>query len=171
MTRAHFVKSARKANPVAKRGESYYWWKFRRGAKQFSKTAPKPSRLTQSDFWSAVYSLQEDNAAGPSCMADVETLRDEIVSSLENIRDETQSKLENMPQGLQDGDTGQLLQERIDALEEAINEIQSVECSFEAPEPEGEDEENADAVGEADTNRASEIWGEIESALSNISCS
>lgn len=31
MARLHFVKSARKDNPSAevKKGESYYWWKFR----------------------------------------------------------------------------------------------------------------------------------------------
>ena len=43
MPRVHHVKSARKDNPVAKKGESYYWWKFRYGGKRYSKT-PRPGR-------------------------------------------------------------------------------------------------------------------------------
>ncbi len=52
MARAHFVKKARKDNPAAgiKAGDSYYWWKFRRGGKHYSKTAPRPSQLTQSEY-------------------------------------------------------------------------------------------------------------------------
>jgi len=29
MARAHFVKKARKDNPVALKGESYWWWELR----------------------------------------------------------------------------------------------------------------------------------------------
>lgn len=60
MARAHFVKKARKDNPAVKAGESYYWWKFRRGPKRYSKERPRPSQLTQSEFYGQVYGLQED---------------------------------------------------------------------------------------------------------------
>jgi len=50
MARANFVKKARKDNSVVKKGESYYWWKFAYGSKQYSKEAPSRSQLTQSGF-------------------------------------------------------------------------------------------------------------------------
>lgn len=55
MPRVHQVKKARKDNPVCKRGESYYWWKFRNGGKHFSLTYPKQSQLTQSPYLSVIY--------------------------------------------------------------------------------------------------------------------
>lgn len=60
MPRVHFVRKARKDNPACKRGESYYWWKFRYGPKQYSKTQPKPSDLTQSEYLKVIYASQED---------------------------------------------------------------------------------------------------------------
>ena len=43
--RVHYVKSARKDNPVAKKGEPYYWWQSYCSPKQFSKTPPRPWSL------------------------------------------------------------------------------------------------------------------------------
>lgn len=50
-----------------------------------------------------------------------------IADELSTIRDNTQDSLDNMPEGLQEGDTGQLLQERIDNLDEAISELESID--------------------------------------------
>ncbi len=177
MPRVTFVKSARKDNPVAKKGESYYWWAFmqggRGGPKRYSKDRPKQSQLTQSEFWGAVFSLQEQHEQTPN-FEDIESEIEEIKSELENIKDETQGKFDNMPQGLQDGDSGQLLQERVDALEGVIGELDSVDTSIElGPEIEAmEDGEEKDtATGEAENQRAEEIWQEVTDALGNISCS
>lgn len=52
---------------------------------------------------------------------------DNIVSDLQDIADDLQGRLDNMPEGLQEGDVGQLLQERIDALESAISELESID--------------------------------------------
>ena len=52
---------------------------------------------------------------------------EEIISELEDIRDDLQDRLDNMPEGLQQGDTGQLLQDRIDNLESAIDELSSID--------------------------------------------
>lgn len=159
MTRAHHVKHARKDNPDAgiKKGDSYYWWKFRRSGKRYSKTAPKPSQLTQSEFYSAVYSLQEEFTATPDLICDVESQVEEIKSRLQDISDETQGKLDNMPQGLQDGDTGQLMQERISAIEDAVSTLESLDISFETNDDQSEGE------------KCAEIWSEVESAL-ELSC-
>ena len=56
----------------------------------------------------------------------------------EELRDETQDKLDNMPEQLQEADTGQLLQERIEALENAINEFGCLD-DLEYEEPDEKD--------------------------------
>ena len=52
-----------------------------------------------------------------------ESTADEIASALEELRDQQQDSLDNMPENLQQGDTGQMLQERIDSLECTIDEL------------------------------------------------
>lgn len=51
---------------------------------------------------------------------------DEIISSLEEIRDYTQESLDNMPEQLQEGDTGCMLQDRIDCIEGAISDLEQI---------------------------------------------
>ena len=61
MPRVYFVKKARKDYPVGiKKGDSYYWWKFRYGGIHRSKTRPRPSQLTQSEFLSTIYAIIEE---------------------------------------------------------------------------------------------------------------
>lgn len=142
MPRVHYVKAARKENPVAKVGEPYYWWKFRYGGKHFSKTHPKPSQLTQSAYLSQVRELSErlDDADAD----DLASLVDEIASDLEQLGQECQDSLDNMPEALQEGGTGQLLQERYDACEQASSELQSLDLTFESELDEDADEEELD---------------------------
>lgn len=61
----------------------------------------------------------------------------EIVSALEDLRDQCQESLDNMPENLQQGDTGQMLQDRIDNLEAVIEELNQIDedtCRDEAEE-------------------------------------
>lgn len=81
--------------------------------------------------------------------------RDSLIADLEEIRDDLQGRLDNMPEGLQEGDAGQLLQERIDCLESAISDLESID--FEIDEDE-----------EMDEDKEIEYRTEIESALENI---
>jgi len=117
------------------RGESYWTWSFMYGGTYYSKTQPKPSQLTSSEFLSTVYGIQEEiDEWNPSDVTDVEEFVDDIKNRLEELRDETQDKLDNMPYQLQDADTGQLLQERIEALENALNEFECLdELEYEEP--------------------------------------
>lgn len=140
MPRVTFVKSARKDNPVAKKGESYYWWKFRYGGKRYSLTRPRPSQLTQSAYYGTVRSLieQVEDAGTPEDNDALTGLRDEIKDELGSLLDETQGSLDNMPDQLQYSPTGELLQERIDAIEYAMGEIENIE-EFEEEEPEESD--------------------------------
>ena len=83
--------------------------------------------------------------------------RDGIISDLESIRDEQQERLDNMPEGLQQGDTGMLLQDRIDQLEAAISDLENIDFDDE------DEDEGVDPEDKINDRRV-----EIESALENI---
>jgi len=147
MARAHFVKRARKDNPVAKAGESYWWWKFmqggRGGPKRFSKEQPRQSQLTQSAFFGAVYAMQEaveDFNTATADMSELETFRDEVGGMAQTIGDECQSSLDNMPDGLREGPSGEMLTERVSAMEEMVSTIEGVDCDEEDWETDAKDE-------------------------------
>lgn len=129
MARAHFVKKARKAIPHAeiKKGESYWWWQFYKSGKRYSKTQPKASQLIGSAFLSQMQSFAEDleELNGDMDANDIESERDRIADEVRSLGDECQEKLDNMPEGLQQGDTGQMLQERVDACEQFASDLES----------------------------------------------
>src|SRR5215471_803723 len=145
MPRVTHVKAARKAIPHAgiEVGQSYYWWAFRFGGKRYSKTYPEPQQLTQSEYQIALYDISDD-IAGLSADS---SLPDDVADIAERYRElaqECQDKLDNMPEGLQQGATGELLQERIDACESAADEFENIDFS-DAPEDKDEDDDKTDA--------------------------
>jgi hypothetical protein len=166
MPRVTHVKSARKDNPVCQKGEPYFWWKFRYGGKRYSLTRPKPSQLTQSEYLGTVYGLQEQIEAWGSITNedDLEMFKDEVRGQLEELRDTTEESRENMPESLQESPTGELLQERYDALDEAVNEIDSIDAdSMNWADVEEQENERAEWL-ERIPKRASETdeeWNEI----------
>lgn len=173
MPRVTFVKKAQKDNPVAKKGESYYWWAFmiggRGGPKRFSKTPPKPSQLTQSEFLSTVLSIGEDAENAPD-FDSIESERDDIVGKLQELADETRGKYDNMPDGLQQGDTGQQLESRADSVESSISDLEGIDVSLDEPDKDDKesDEEFETRISELKDQRAEEIWQEVRDAISNI---
>lgn len=125
-------------------GESYYTWCFYGGQSQYSKERPKPSQLTQNWFKQELYSIQEKiEEFEPEDVEDVATFIDEIRDDAESLRDECQEHLDNMPEQLQDSDSGQTLQERIDNLDSVIGDIDNFDSEFES-EIEKEDDETDD---------------------------
>lgn len=140
MTRAHFVKKARKNNPVANKGESYWWWKFKRGGKLYSKDRPKASQLIRSVFLSTYYSILE-SMDGIETLVDLKDNFDSWKSEIEEMKYETEEKYENMPDPLKEGDIGQLLQERIQGLEDWINSLDSIEIPDDHEQEEGDEKE------------------------------
>jgi hypothetical protein len=115
-------------NAGIKKGESYYWWKFRFGGKIMSKTQPKASQLTQSEFLSQLYDIQDRLAeiSGDDItmlQGDVESISEELNQMAEECRE----KHDNMPEGLQEGEVGQMLEERADACENAASELDGVD--------------------------------------------
>lgn len=152
MARANFVAKARKDNPVALKGESYWWWKFRYGGKQFSKTRPERHQLTQSAFYSQLWQLEDDFEKRIYDVGTVEEFPELIESmsgDLETLMEECQESLDNMPEGLQESSaSGELLAERIDSLDSWINELQNVDLSMDDITTEDEEEEALENIKE-----------------------
>lgn len=55
----------------------------------------------------------------------LEALRSEIQEELEAVMDEEQEALDNMPEGLQDSEKGQQMQEYIDSMEYAMDDLEN----------------------------------------------
>lgn len=123
---------------LIKKGESYWWWQFKNSNKSYSKTQPKASQLTRSGFLSQLYDITDRmSSIDVSDAAELESVLDDIKSDIENLKDETESSLQNMPDHLQESSSsGQLLQERIDALDNAYSELDGVDCSYDEPSDE-----------------------------------
>lgn len=138
----HTVK-ARKDYPAEgiTKGDTYFKWTTRVTAgKSYIKRVhrsmvrPRPSQLTSSEFLSQAHQLNEriEDFADPAAPDD---FLDELKGDAESLRDETQEKLDNLPENLQGAPTGELLQERIDALESFISELEGLDVP-EDDEPE-----------------------------------
>lgn len=144
MPRVNKVEHARKDYPEfgIKKGEAYYWWKFRFGGKRVSKTYPKPSQLTMSEFLSSVYDINERleqfSASSPS---DAREQIEELVSEINDLASEQEDKLSNMPDGLQQGSTGELLQSRAEALQDLASNLENIDTD-DVEREEGESEED-----------------------------
>jgi hypothetical protein len=134
MARVTAVKKAMKDYPEQqiKKGEPYYWWKFRYGPKRFSKTYPKPQQLTQSEFTGQLYDLQDQVAALDKCAKeDLETTVSDIAQAIRDLACEQEDKKNNMPDSLQESATGELLQGRYDSCEQWADDLEAVDLSGE----------------------------------------
>lgn len=89
-----------------------------------------------SEFWSAAHTITEelDNAEGPE---DVRTQAEE----LRNLGQETRDKYDGLPEGFQQGATGELLDERANACEQLADDWESEVDSWESEWPEEYDED------------------------------
>lgn len=128
------------------KGESYYTWSFMNGGTFYSKTQPRASQLTSSDFMSTYYGIQESvEDFDTTDLDELVSFVEEVKSSLEDLRDETDEKLNNMPDSLQSSPTGELLQERVDSLDSTISDLDSIDFDFEEPSKEDSLEELAES--------------------------
>jgi hypothetical protein len=98
MPRVNHVKKARKDTPVCKRGESYYWWKFRHGGKRFSLTYPKQSQLTQSPYLSVIYDCSDKwgEIEDPTSIDTDDMTQEQIAGRLEDVANTMESVAENL---------------------------------------------------------------------------
>lgn len=148
MPRVTVVKHARKDYPEhdIKKGDTYYWWKFKFGGKHFSKTPPKPQQLTQSEFTSQVYDFED--ALGALVADDtIESQIEEIADNMDSLADEQEEKRSNMPDQLQDSDVGTMLEERGDAMREWAEELRGLDFDLESDTAEDLEEEAGTELG------------------------
>lgn len=104
------------------------------------------SELTTSEYYSWLYDFQDN--------INIETLEDaqEALEEIEAQKEELEEKYDNIPEQLQDADAGCILQERIEGLEDAYNELENLICEL-------DDAENDDAT---------EIYNEIIEVINSI---
>ena len=176
MPRVNTVEHARKDYPEAgiKKGDKYYWWKFRYGGKHMSTTPPKPSQLTQSSFLSQLYEIQErlqslDATDAESLKSEVE----EIAGELRNLSEECENNKSNMPDGLQEGEVGQMLESRAEACSSAADELEGIDFDIDEEALIEEAKEELTQEYEDENKFLSEdekeIADEMEGELGNLS--
>jgi len=161
MPRVKYVK-ARKDYPQfgIEKGDHHYVWSMKMtygGVTKRSKTPPRESQLTLSPYKGAAFAINEslsDDFVNVNLEEwELEDFAQRIVESLESaiegaeeLRDETQESLDAMPDGLQEGPTGELLQERIQALEDFISEADRMKDEAESFELSGDHDEDQDTL-------------------------
>ena len=129
---------------------------FRQPRVRCAKCKPERSELTNSEYYSWLYDLQDHFEERYDLRS--EDGKDEIYSELENMRDELQSRLDNMPEQLQYAPTGEMLQERIDCIDNAISELDNLDFpdkedfNDENNTEEENEQEYQDALDEFETN-------------------
>lgn len=169
MARAHFVQKAAKDNPVCKKGESYWWWKpmvgGRGGAKRFSKERPSRSQLTQSEYYGTAYSLADDMWPNVNDEASL----DEFKSAVEELRDNEQGKYDNLPDSLQYGSSGELIQERIDECQSLLDELDGIDLPDEPEDRDAALHPDDEDYGEYDTE-GERYDAKFSEAKDNVSC-
>jgi hypothetical protein len=80
--------------------------------------------LSAADYMTAQDHEGTEIFDGAAFIASVESILDDCGTAAEECRDDVQEGFDNMPEGLQQGPTGELIQERVDLLESWQMELQ-----------------------------------------------
>lgn len=149
-----------------KKGSMYFYVRLKTGPRSSrvlrSLVPFKPSQLTASSFRSGWYAAQEAWAAGQRTIDDAT----DLANTLRELSEEAGASFENMPEGLQQGDVGQMLEERrdeaeaaADAIDELRDELEIAIDEYNNAESESVDAENAmpDDPSEDDDHHLSEL--------------
>lgn len=143
MAKVHFVKNAAQDYPQAgiKKGESYYWWSLWGRGKQVSKEMPKRSQTTSSEFLQEVYAVEEElgelkasNYPNPEDVEDLKSDVEDLASRVNDAGGECQGRYDDLNEGFQNGPTGELLQGRVDSVQEMQNALEAVDLDDFDPE-------------------------------------
>ena len=132
-----------------KAGDTYWYVKLKmqRGGRVMRSLTPfKPSQLTQSAFKSAWLSAQEEWEASDK---DADAIR-AAAEAISEAGQEAQSSFDNMPEGLQQGDTGQTLENRASTAEDIAGQLESLADELEGLDEPGE--EPVEPLGDLETD-------------------
>lgn len=120
---------------------------------------PERSELTSSDYLSWLWDLQDHFEERYDLRS--EEAKDEVMYELESQQCDLQERLDNIPEQLQYADAGTLLQERIEALGEAIMNIENLDFpDMEDDEYKLGDEEKEDLSEEEIEQKEKELFEE-----------
>ena len=99
--------------------------------------------------------------------SDMQSAAEDIASAIEDLKDELECNLENIPEQLQDGAAGSLLQERIEELEDCINSLQDIDYDEIADNARYEAESSIGEFDPEDEDREYETEEEWEEAVND----
>ena len=143
-------RKARKDYPEGgiKAGETYWYVKLKTqygGIVKRSKTPFKASQLTQSPFKSGWFAVGEDWDASAK---DVDAIND-AAADIRSLGEDAQASFDSMPEGLQQGETGQLLENRASECEDRADQLEALAMEMaDADDDEDEAERITDAAGD-----------------------
>lgn len=121
-------RTARKDYPEAgiAKGDTYFFAQIKTGPRSSrtirSKSPIPRSQLTTSSFLSSLYDIEDNGFEG---VDSAEGLR-EVAERVRELGQEAQDSFDNMPEGLQQGQTGELLEERAQSCESWADDIESL---------------------------------------------
>ncbi len=122
-------------------GSKYYWWKFRYGGRRASVQYPNRRHLTQSSFLQQLFGIEDAIGSLEASESIVDDLSS-IISDIEALKDECQESLDAMPENLQESsDSGMMLQERIEGLEEWGGILEGIDTEVDEELPDKEKQE------------------------------
>lgn len=133
MAKVQVIQKSRKENRCSKCGATIpVGSKYFKGEINFGPTIVRcercklqPWEVTTSDYILSVGEIVynwRDNY--PVCEDDV---AEQIADAFEDVMNDQEERYENMPENLQNSPNGELLQERINALDSVINDLQSID--------------------------------------------
>jgi hypothetical protein len=160
-------------------GDSYYTWsrKLSRGGITYFKHVecgrPKPTQLSSRKTavideaigdanWPTPTFDANDSGLAENFLAEVKSVVEEIGSVIRDVGQEYQDSFDNMPEGLNQGDTGQALEAVAQEMEDKADELESWDPSSEEPDwPDTPDEsdESDDAIDD-ERQQAFETWAD-----------
>lgn len=146
-----------------KKGDRYWFAQIKTGQRS-SKTIRSLSRIpesqmTTSPFKSGWFAVQEaweaSDKDGDAIRAAADTIRE--------LGEEARGSFDNMPYGLQQGDTGQMLEARADACESAAGDLESLADEWDALD------EPVEPLGDLETDEENDVAREeYENELENF---
>lgn len=149
MGKIEYIKKARKERKCSKCGKVIEVGQpYKKGVINFhpdivvcSECPLKSYEVTTSEYCKNIGAIVEDwsDSYGVN-----DSTAEEISGELDNMREECEDALENVPDNLKEAPTAELLQNRIDQLEEAISNLDDIDTDSLRSEAEEEAEEHLD---------------------------
>jgi hypothetical protein len=174
MVRLHHVKKARKGQGVCwtcdrkiKKGDSYYWWKFKRGARHVrcKNHRPDPWDLVSNPKLATIMQAQDTAHRSLEAAVTVEDLKSALESLAETVRDVSSEYQESIDNILEHFPNGNPVSEE---CEEKISNLDLWADELENHEPE-EWDEGAVAKGENVEEAKNDWFDNVRCEAENLS--